>query len=186
MKKEHKNTVIILYGAMGVGKLTIGEILAKKLKFNLTHNHLINDLVSSVFKKGEAYKLIEDLRYYFYRKCAESQNNIIITHCYSHNFTSPTGLRDPKYLKDLENIFKKNNTKTLFVHLQAEPKELLKRITSESRKKYKKLTKTSIMKEILKTEDFKTSGPVKNNLIIDNTNLNPNQVVNLIIKELKK
>ncbi len=187
MKSEIKPVAIIIYGAVAVGKLTIGTLLAKKLKYKLTHNHLINDLVWSIFERGtpESAPLIEKLRYDFYEKAIKSGKNIVITHAYAHDYISKTGLSDPQYLKTLEKKLEKSGAKVLFVHLRADNKILLKRVTSESRKNYKKLTNTKSLKELLTLRDFTTSAPVKNNLVIDNTNLEPKKVVQMIINHLK-
>lgn len=188
MKKEESTpTAVIIYGAMAVGKLTVGKELAKKIGYKLTHNHLINDLILSVFERGtlDANRLIEKLRYEFYDAALKAGQNIIITHCYSHNYISPTGLSDPDYLKNIEKRIKKAGGKVLFVHLKANNKELLKRVTNDSRKQHRKLTKVSIMKEYLKAKDFTTSAHVKNNLVIDNTNLSATKTAAIIAKHLK-
>ncbi len=186
--KKQKNTVIVLYGAMGVGKLTIGKLLSKKLNFKLTHNHLINDLVDSVFERGkpEREALVEELRYEFYRSCVLAKQNIIITHCYLHDYISSTGLKDPVYLKRLESMLTKAGAEVFFIHLKANKENLLKRISSPDRKRYKKLVNKKIMKKILQKSDFSTSAPVHNNLAIDTSNKKVTQTVESIINYLKK
>ncbi len=186
--KKNNPTVIILYGAMAVGKLTVGKELAKQLKYKLTHNHLINDLVSSVFDRDtfELNSLVEKLRYEFYESAVKYGHNIIITHCYSHSYVSPTGLSDPDYMKNLENKLVKSGAKVLFVHLQADAESLLTRVKNASRREHKKLTNVSVMKVLINEKDFKTSAPVKNNLVIDNTKLSPKKVVQIIVDHLKR
>ncbi|MBI4085064.1 MAG: AAA family ATPase [Candidatus Liptonbacteria bacterium] len=184
--KRKKAQIIVLYGPMAVGKLTVGKVLSKKLGYKLTHNHLINDLALSVFERGtlEANRMIEKLRYEFYEKAAKSGKNIIITHAYSHNFVSPTGLSDSEYMKKLEKKLKKGGASVLFVHLQAKNKTLLSRVKNVSRKKYEKLTDVSTMKNHLNTKDFATSAPVKNNIVVDNTSLSPQKVAQIIINKI--
>lgn len=186
--QKNNPTVIILYGAMAVGKFTIGKELVKMLGYKLTHNHLINDLVWSVFERGslESNKISERLRYEFYEESVKSGQSIIITHCYSHDYVSPTGLSDPKYLKTLENKLTKAGGKVLLVHLQAENQAILDRVSNTSRKQHKKLTKVSVMKKLLKSKDFSTSAPVKNNFVLNNTNLSPKKSSQIIIEHLNK
>lgn len=185
--KKQNSQVIVLYGAMAVGKLTVGKVLQKKLGYKLTHNHLINNLVLSVFDRNtiKANKMIEDLRFKFYEESAKLGKNLIITHCYAHDYVSPTGLSDPEYLNILEKKLKRAGANVVFVHLQANSDAILKRVKNISRKKHEKLTDVSVMKNYLNTKNFITSAPVKNNLVIDNTNLSPQKVAEIIMKYLK-
>ncbi len=187
MKSETGPTAIIIYGAIAVGKLTIGTLLAKKLQYKLTHNHLINDLVWSIFERGtpESSPLIEKLRYDLYERAIKAGQSIIITHTYAHDYVSKTGLSDPQYLITLEKKLQKAGAKVLFVHLVTDNKTLLQRVTGESRKKHMKVTSKKTLKEVLAIRDFTTSAPVKNNLVIDNTNEEPDKVVKIIINHLK-
>ena len=185
--EKSQPTAIILYGAIAAGKLTVGTLLVKKLGYSLTHNHLLNDLVWSVLKrdKPESGALIEKLRYVLYEGAIKAGNSIVVTHAYSHTYVARTGLSDPQYLKTLEKKLEKAGGRVFFVHLRTDEKTLLKRVKGESRKKYEKLTDIKSLKEIIAREDFNTSAPVKNNLVIDNTELDPKKVVQMIIKHLK-
>ena len=186
--EKAKSKVIVLYGAIAVGKLTVAKALEKELGYKLTHNHLINDLVFSVFGREtiEGNKMVEKLRLEFYEEAAKTGKNFIITHAYANDFISPTGLSDPKYLKILEYRLEKVGAGVLFVHLQANKKTILSRVKNTQRKKYGKLTKVSIMRNYLNTLDFIASAPVKNNIVINNTGLSPQKVAQIIIKHLKK
>ncbi|HMI49850.1 MAG TPA: AAA family ATPase, partial [Gemmatimonadaceae bacterium] len=44
--------VIFLFGRPGVGKLTVGELLAADTGYRLLHNHAVVDLVTSLFSFG--------------------------------------------------------------------------------------------------------------------------------------
>ena len=103
--------------------------MTKKLGYKISHNHLINDLVLSVFERGtiEANKIIENLRYEFYETAVSFEKNLIITHCYAHDYVSPTGLSDPDYLKTLEHRLGKAGARVTFInlHTHASPKELV-------------------------------------------------------------
>lgn len=41
--------LVVIYGAPGVGKLTVARELARKTGYKLFHNHLTVDLVKSLF-----------------------------------------------------------------------------------------------------------------------------------------
>lgn len=187
---KEKPIAIILYGMVAVGKLTVARVLQERLGYRLTHNHLINDLVWSIFDRGtlEGNRLIERLRYELYEEAIKQEVSIIITHCYSHDYVSPTGLSDPQYLHELEHRLEVAGARTFFVHLQAERSVLLERVEGESRREYRKLRDVSKMTEYLDSKDLdiQTSAPIKNNVIIDTTNLEPVDVVKIIIKELQE
>ena len=184
-----KPVAIIIYGMIAVGKLTVAKALQKELGFRLTHNHLINDLVWSTFDRDtlEGNRLIEKLRFEIYEEAVRHGQNIIVTHCYSQDYVSPTGLSDPEYLKQLEERLEAAGAQTLFVHLQADRETLLSRVENESRREYKKLTNVAKMKEYLNEKylDITTSAPVKNNIVIDNTRMEPEEAAELIIQRLQ-
>lgn len=185
--KSKKPNVVFIYGPVAVGKLTIAKILSKKLGYKLAHNHHINDFVEEVFVRHsyDAHAMKEFLRYTLLEKMVKANIDIVVTHCYRHNFVSKTGLTDPKYLKTLEKKLTKLGAKFYPVHLNASPKELLRRVSGSSRKKFKKLTDKKIMREYLSSLDFKTLPGLKNNLIIDNTKLSPKKVADIIVKHFK-
>jgi len=188
VSRDHKCTVVVIYGTIAVGKLTVGKLLAKKLGYKLTHNHLINDLVLSVFDRGtiEAGACVEKYRFEFYETAVKAHQNLVITHCYSHEYVSTTGLSDPEYLRTLERKLTKAGARVFFIHLQADKKQLFQRVRAKSRKAFGKLTSVTILKRLLKTLDLNTSAPVKNNLVINNTDLSPGRVVRIIEEYIRQ
>jgi shikimate kinase len=184
-----KPTVLFIYGPIAVGKLTVAEILSKKLGYKLAHNHHINDFVSEIFERGSyaSHKVKDELRYYLLENISEAGINVVATHCYSDNFVSRTGLSDPKYVEILEKKITKKRGKFYAVHLRANDEELYRRVGMNSRKKFKKLTSKKIMKTYLtRAGDTHQESPrLKNNFIIDNTNLPPKKVATMIIKHFK-
>ena len=184
----NRPVAIIIYGMVAVGKLTVAKALQKEIGYKLTHNHLINDLVWSIFDRGtlESNRLVEKLRYELYEEAVRRGVSVIITHCYAHDYVSPTGLTDPKYLKTLEERLEAAGANTLFVHLKADKQTLLDRVQGESRREFRKLTDVAKMTEYLdaKSFDVRTSAPVKNNLVIDNTGLSVDDAVKQIIHTL--
>ncbi len=182
-----KPTVVFIYGPIAVGKLTVAKILSKKLGYKLTHNHALNDFVDEVFTRStyESSVMKERLRYDLMESAVKAKINFITTHCYAHNYVSGTGLSDPKYVETLEKKIIKLGANFYPVHLQAENKELLNRVSASSRKKFRKLVNKKIMREFVKDKDWNSSPKLKNNLVIDNTNLSPKKVADIIIKHFK-
>ncbi len=185
--KNKKSVIIFIYGPIAVGKLTVAKILSEKLGYKLSHNHHINDFIKEVFG-GSNYlsdRMKDRLRYYFLENVVEAKINLVVTHCYDHNFISRTGLSDPKYVETLAKKLTNLGAKFYPVHLKANSKELLKRVGMASRKKFYKLVDKEVMRQILPRKDYNTSPKLKNNFIIDNTNLPPKKAVEMIIKHFK-
>lgn len=185
--KNKKQTIIFIYGPIAVGKLAVAKILSKKLGYKLAHNHHINDFVAEVFDRGSyaSHVMKDQLRYLLLENMTKTGMSFIATHCYAHNFVSKTGLSDPKYLQTLEKKLTKIGAKFYAVHLKATNEELLRRVKMNSRKSFKKLMDVKIMNKHILKSDYKNSPKLKNNFIIDNTNLSPQKVSDMIIKHFK-
>jgi len=179
--------VVIIYGGVAVGKFTVANELYKLLKYKFFHNHHTHDIARQLFERGDIFssRIIENTRFQIFKEISKAKINVVTTHTYSSNFVSQTGLTDPMYMKKIESIIKKAGGQACFVHLIADEKEVLKRVVGESRKNYMKLRDKNIMKKILKEKVWGTIAPVKNNLQIDNTNLSPKIVAQMIEKHFK-
>ena len=132
-----------------------------------------------------AHSMKEFARYTLFERMAKANINFITTHCYRKGYVSKTGLTDPKYVKTLQKKLEKLGAKFFPVHLKADNKELLRRVSMSSRKKFKKLKSKKIMRRWLLGRDWHTSPNLKNNFIVDNTNLSPEKVANTIIKHFR-
>ena len=190
LEKSSKNKnpiVIFIYGPIAVGKLTVAEVLSKKLGYKLAHNHALNDFVQEIFDRNSyaSHYMKDNLRPYLLEHAVKFKVNLVTTHCYSHNFVSQTGLSDPKYVEALEKTLTKLGAKFYAVHLKASNQELLNRVSMNSRKAFKKLTDKKIMEKLLLENDYQTSPNLKNNFVIDNTNLSPAKVSDMIIKHFE-
>lgn len=183
-----KNPIVVfIYGPMAAGKLTVANVLSKRIDYKLAHNHSLNDFVDEVFQRGTYARnaMVERLRYDLLESAVRAKINLVTTHCYSHNFISETGLSDPEYVQTLEKKLIKLGAKFYPVHLKASDQELLRRVNMDSRKKFGKLTNKKIMKKFVRSKDWQTSPKLRNNLVIDNTNLSPAKVSEIIIKHFK-
>ena len=188
-KSSKKPTVIFIYGPIAVGKLTVAEVLSKKLGYKLAHNHHINDFVREIFDRGShaSHIMKEELRYYVLETIVRAKVDVIATHCYSDNFVSSTGLSDLKYVKTLEKKLTKLGAKFCPVHLMASNTELFKRVGLNSRKRFHKLVSKKIMKTYLTRagNDHQASPRLQNNFVIDNTNISAKKAASMVIKHFK-
>ncbi|OGI75968.1 hypothetical protein A3C67_01205 [Candidatus Nomurabacteria bacterium RIFCSPHIGHO2_02_FULL_42_19] len=189
-KFSNKNplfTMVVIYGPVAVGKYTVAKKLRKLINYKFFHNHHTHDLARQLFERGNIHlhRVTENIRFFVFKEIAEAKINVVTTHTYSSSYVSKTSLTDPMYMKKIESIIEKSGGRACFVHLMADPKEIFKRVSDESRKNFGKLRNKKILKEYLSDSEWKLAAPVKNNLIIDNTHFSPKKVATIIIKHFK-
>ncbi len=173
--------LIFIYGPPAVGKLTVAQKLSKITNYKIFHNHLIGDLVNSLFdfnsKQFKKYSI--KFRLDLLDAISKTKTKgIIMTFMYSN----PEG---NEFIKKISKIIKKNNGKVYFIQLICNKEELKKRVKSPSRKKHTKVREVNKLKHSLDKWNLYEKIPFVNSLIIDNTRLSPKKVANKIKKELK-
>ena len=168
--------LVFIYGPPAVGKYTVGKELAQLTGYKLLHNHSIIDMVNAVFEKednGPFWKIVSDHMERIVEAAAKYNVNLIMTYVYS-----PAD--DEGQLERFVNIVEKYNGEVLFVRLNAEKETLYERVENESRRAFGKPTnKTELDAALLRREPF-CNVPYKNNLSIDNTNIEPKEVAAMI------
>ncbi|NCN52567.1 AAA family ATPase [Candidatus Parcubacteria bacterium] len=179
-----KTKVIYIYGAPATGKLTTAKALSLATGFKLAHNHLTTDLVRSIFErgnpKGDMY--IVKLRFEILEMALqENVSGIIMTGAHAHNYLYPNGESDEWYATRLEEITQKNGGEFYGVNLTTSNETLLQRVTESNRKEWGKISTIEILKDSLAKYDYFKTAPLQNNLIIDNTDVSPEEVAKKII-----
>lgn len=188
---EFKNTLVLLMGFPGVGKRTIGDVLARKMPARFSDHHCVVDPIMKLF--GDDYeaqwtytaemweKINEALEVYLSTisdVCAIDDNFIITEMMFD---------KDPYhqiYYKKVLNVAKKRNAHFFPIRLICLEDELIKRVTSEDRKKYLKTRDAELsQKRSRELEVFYTHH--KNEITIDNTDLSPDDVADKIIEHIK-
>ena len=89
--------LIVIYGPPAVGKLTVAKELAKITGYRVLHNHLVIDMVESVFSRDSPmfWKLIDSYRIDLIGKAAANdEKGIILT---SVNIKG----KDDNFIKDI-------------------------------------------------------------------------------------
>lgn len=175
--------LVLLVGDGAVGKMTVGQELAKITGLRLFHNHISIEPVLEVF--GEINKeVIHDFRESVFRNFAKSDKyGLIFT--YIWDFECET---DWKEVEHLEEIFK--DAEIYCIELIAPLEVRLQRNVTENRLKHKASKRdieASNRRVIKCTNEHRVVSregeiPFKNYLRIDNTNLSP-EVVAKMIKE---
>ena len=178
-----KTKVIFIYGAPAVGKLTTATLLAGRNGCKLLHNHLTTDLVRAIFDSGNpkgvmyAAKLRLEL---LEIAVQEKVKGLIMTGVHAHNFIYPNGENDEWFAKRLESVTEENGGEFYGINLIANRESLFHRVTEKSRVQWRKINTQNVLEEVLAKYDFMKTAPLKNNLVLDNTNLSAEEVVEKI------
>ncbi len=173
--------LIFLHGMPGVGKLTVGQELAGLTGYKLFHNHLTVDLVESVFEFGTTpfIELRERIWLDVFAEAASSDvNGIIFTFAFE-----PT-VREG-FVESVRTTVESRGGEVIFVKLICSPEELEKRVTSDSRSQYGKLTSLEQFRELNDAGAFIDPGTTKDRVVLNTTNLSPGEAASRIASELK-
>ncbi len=118
-------TLVIIFGPPAVGKMTVGIELERLTGFRLFHNHMSVDPISRLFPFGSAAygRLVAEFRQRVFEEFAATNERGLI-------FTFVWALDDPDdtaFVDDAIKAFARHDAETIFVELQAEQKERLRR-----------------------------------------------------------
>ena len=168
---------VVIFGPPAVGKMTVGQELAKLTGLKLFHNHMTIELVLNFFDFNDPRfgKLIRNFAKRVFEEVAASElPGLIFTFVWALDLEA-----DKDFVDRSSDIFRQKGGEVYFVELAAELPERLTRNESESRlshKPSKRDVKTS--KELLLEHDekyrFNSNGDFfynENYLKIDNTHL---------------
>jgi len=180
--------LILIVGPQAVGKMTVGQELAKITDLKLFHNHMTIDLVSNFFSYGTdvGKKLVHSFRMQIFDEVSKSDlEGIIFTYCWVFGEE-----KEEKYVQKIFNYFKENDGEIYIVELETDLETRLKRNRTENRIKNKPTKKDVAVSErrLLEHEGIRrfNSNPgeikEKNYIRIDNTNISAEEV-SKIIKE---
>lgn len=179
--------LIIICGPQAVGKMTVAESLRDKLKYNLMMNHDSIEVSDRIF--GFATPAQKEFNAVF-RKTAFDlavKHNVDLLFTYVCAFEM---LQEREYLNSLAKLFESNGGNFYFVELSADLEKRLERNVTPhrlERKASKRDVEWSKANLLRDTELHKlNSDPeevwFEHHLKIDNTNLEPDEVADLVIK----
>ncbi|MCB9809194.1 AAA family ATPase [Candidatus Nomurabacteria bacterium] len=178
--------LIIIFGPMAVGKMTVGHELEKITDLKLFHNHMTIELVSPFFSYGSdtGRKLVKLFRKEIFEEVAKSDlEGLIFTYVWAFDQQS-----DWDYVDEVCNIFESKGGVVYFAELEADVNERIERNKHPHRLKHKP-TKRNLERseKSLKEYDVKfrmnsKNGEIKreNYVRIDNTNLSPEETAQKI------
>lgn len=178
----------MITGPPAVGKMTVGQVLARELDYKLFHNHQSIDFTLQYFDWGTSdfKKLNEGIRQLMFATISESDliNGFIFTLVWAFDEKA-----DWNYMAELENKFTKKGWGFYIVELYAPLDSRLERNVTDNRLLHK-TSKRDVEKSArnlknldkmyqMNSESLLDGRP--NFLYIDNTNLSVKQTVDLIV-----
>lgn len=180
--------LIVVCGPQAVGKMTVGESLRDKLRYNFMMNHDSIEVSDRIF--GFATPAQREFNAIFRQKAFETaiKHNVDMIFTYVCAFEMP---QEREYLTGLSNLFEKSGGRFYFVELSADLKTRLERNLTPHRMEKKASKKDVEWSEKNLLSDTKNhrlnseEGEIwfENHLKIDNTHLSPDEVADIVIEK---
>ena len=133
--KNHRMKFILIFGPGAVGKMTVGQGLAKITDLKLFHNHMAVEFVSPFFNYGspEGRRLVGLFRRKIFEAVANSDmHGLIFTYMWAFESQS-----DWDYVDDVCRIFESKSADIYFVELEADFEERRRRNSTSNRLEHK-------------------------------------------------
>jgi len=178
--------LIILFGPLAVGKMTVGQELEKITGLKLFHNHMTIEMVLPFFDKySKSFrKLVDSFRIQMFEEIAKSDlEGVIFTYVWELDQKV-----DCDFIDRTVEIFEKEDTSVYYVELEADVETRLKRNKSPNRLKYKpsKIDFKASEKELMDTDKMQILNSKenefgrKNHFKINNTSLDAMDAARMI------
>lgn len=175
--------LVFLFGNSAVGKMTVGQALMARTGLRLFHNHMTIEPVLEIF--GQYHQgAIDRMRQVIFEEFAASgAYGMIFTYMWA--FDQPS---DWNYVEKIKNIFAPYRTEFYYVELVADLNTRIARNQTENRLR-RKPSKQNLefsahllrsMDEQHRFESLEGEIPFDNYMKIDNTNLSPDEVAQMI------
>lgn len=173
--------LVFIIGSGAVGKMTVGQELAKISDLKLFHNHMVIEPVLEVFGEFNT-KVIKSMRELIFKEFASSNNyGLIFTFVWAFDMQE-----DWDYIESIKNIFV--DTEFYYVELVANQEVCLKRNSTENRLLHK-ASKRNIEESNKRNADMNSKCrlvsndgeiPFENYIKIDNSNIEAKDVASII------
>ena len=176
--------LMILIGAGAVGKMTVGQELAKQTEFRLFHNHMMIEPVIDIFGSFRG-DVTQQLREVILREFANSdQYGMIFTYLWAFDMPS-----DWEYIRHVSDIFADVGSEIYYVELIASQEIRLQRNETENRLLHKaskrdlSVSRARLIREDANYRCVSLPGeiPFKNYLRIDTSQLSAEETASRIL-----
>jgi hypothetical protein len=157
--------VVVIYGAPGVGKLTVATELASLTGFKLLDNHVTIDWARCYFDFNTPpfWKLDERLKLAVIDECVAVGVSLILTLVRT----------DAAHAERLDAQVAATGGRCHYVQLTCDRDLLAARLVSEERAAAGKLTNVTVLQRMLERDDLLAPAAGRHDLVIDNSNLAP-------------
>ena len=136
--------LVVLHGLPGVGKLTVGRYLQGLTGYRLFHNHLVVDLVESLFDFGSSefvsYRELLWLKS-FDRASRAGLRGVIFTFAAERTVSG-------HFISDMASSCANRGDEPLFVELRCRVEELERRVRSPDRQRYGKMVSVEKLRQL--------------------------------------
>jgi chloramphenicol 3-O-phosphotransferase len=166
--------LIFLHGAPAVGKLTVARELARLTGFQLFHNHLTVDLISSLFPFGSEPFIVLREQVWLAAFSEAARNNVSLIFTFNPERT----VREDFIQKAID-VVKAATGKVIFIELTCADEELERRIEDGPRKEFGKLASVEQYRSLRDAGAFQFP-KLPEGLSVDTTNQSPADAAKLI------
>ncbi|MBK3497028.1 AAA family ATPase [Viridibacillus sp. YIM B01967] len=177
---------VLIFGPQAVGKMTVGQELAKITGLKLFHNHMTIDLVSHFFDYStkEGKRLVSLFRQEIFEEVSKSNlYGMIFTYVWAFDLQA-----DWDYVNQVSQLFESRGGTVYFVELEADLEEKLERNKSSNRLEHKpskrdiEWSENDLKESMEKYRLNSLEGEIKysNYIKINNTNLSAEEVVKIV------
>lgn len=179
---------LLIFGPSAVGKMTVGKAIAAKSGFKLMHNHVSLELANRFFDFGtDPFRKLDSMvRFGVFEVVANSDlKGFIFTFCWALDLPS-----EAEYVDKVVKVFTTAGAKIHYLELEANQEVRLARNLTPDRLLEKPSKRDTAFSEgMLLRDDEKYRQntrpgemPERNILKIDNAELSPEEVADLVIK----
>ncbi|MEF3307690.1 AAA family ATPase [Paenibacillus sp. GYB004] len=183
--------LIVIFGPQAVGKMTVGQELAKQTGLKLFHNHMTIDLVSNFFSYGSTAgkRLVGLFRQEIFEEVAKSDlPGLIFTYVWALDMQA-----DWNYVQKISGIFESKGGVVYYVELEADVEERLERNKSPNRLLHKPTKRNIEFSEqdlLLSMDKYRLNsyeGEIQkeNYMRINNTRISPEEVARMIQEQFQ-
>lgn len=172
--------LVVLCGPPGVGKLSIARELAPRLGYRLFHNHLMVDLLESLFEFGA--KPFVELRERYWlellgRAADEGIRGVVFTLAFDRTVS-------PDFIARLSELCRERRIGLSFVELSCAADELKRRIGAPDRSRHGKLVSVERYRELARSGAFVRPQLPDHTRFIDTTDLSVAESADLVYRHL--